>query len=215
MFWKTRIATYLFFTIGALLCIPSSSAQQPNSWHGLTLGESTIEEAIAILGTPKKVKENQKLSTPISAWIDKSVRYTKIYFRQVPGFKQVILFFSEDRLTVIQLHFRQKLNPSTLSDAYGIQFVPKVSGIDVAFNPEDYERNQGQVYPTNYPDRYHLIGISEEAYVVGQVTNRSVGAFFKDVFKVPDDSTSFPGKVEALQLVSTFLRDRQGVSVLE
>lgn len=52
------------------VCAGPLLAQQPDTWRGLTLNESTVEDATAALGDPDKVRENQKLRTPIGSWID-------------------------------------------------------------------------------------------------------------------------------------------------
>ena len=106
----------------------------------------------------------------------------------------------------------RSVDPNSLDAAYGIGFVPKVSGIEVAFHPADYERNQGKIYPKTYPTVYRLIGVSETAYVVASVGNSSFGSVFKKLGGVGDQS--YPGKVGSVQLISTTLHDARGVEEL-
>ena len=96
---------------------------------------------------------------------------------------------------------------------YGVGFIPKVSGIEIAFRPESYERNQGKVYPKTYPTVYRLIGVSENTYVVVMVGNSSFGSVFKKLGGVADQS--YPGKVADIQLISATLQDTRGVDVLK
>ncbi len=188
------------------------SAQSPNTWRGLTLDKTTIKDAVAVLGKPSKRKEKQKLRTQVNDWLDKSHRYTKLEFKKPDGLDKVTLYFLDGTLRVIDLDLKEKINPNSLEGAYGLGFVPKVSGIEVAFNPEDYERNQGKIYPKNYPVIYRLIGVAERAYVVATIGNSSFGSIMKDLGGISDQS--YPGKVEGIQLISTTLRDARGIDVL-
>ena len=206
-----KIKTMILAVVAVLLLL-SVSAQSPDSWRGLTLDKTTIEDAVAVLGEPSKRKEKQNLRTQVNDWLDKSNRYTKLEFKKPQGLDKVTLYFLDGTLRVIDIDLKQKINPNSLEAAYGLGFVPKVSGIEIAFSPQDYERNQGKVYPKNYPVTYRLIGVAERAYVVATVGNSSFGSMMKVLGGIPDQS--YPGKVEGIQLISTTLQDTRGVDVL-
>ncbi|MDA2930651.1 hypothetical protein MYX84_12020 [Acidobacteria bacterium AH-259-O06] len=203
------------FTITVLLtCGAILFAQSPNSWRGLILDQFTIKDTTSVLGKPYRVKENQKLKTEVGDWIGKKTRYEKLEFK-VEGVDKASLYFLKGILKVIEIDLDEKINPNSLESAYGIGFVPKVSGLDIAFKPRDFERNQGKIYPKSYPSVYHLIGVADSAYVVAVVGNAGIRSAFRSVAGVPDDSMSFPGKVETVQLISKSLTDTSGLEALK
>jgi hypothetical protein len=189
-------------------------AQAPDSWRGLTLDRATIEDAVAALGQPSKVKENQKLRTPVGAWLARSARYTTLEFKKVAGVKRARLYFQEGTLRVVELGLREKINPDSLAQAYGLAFTPRVPKMQLAFSPENYERQAGKLYPKRYPQRYHLIAVSERAYVVAEVWRGQWAMLGADLAGQLGDATSFPGKVRLIQLISTSLRDARGLGAL-
>ena len=199
----------------AVVCAVVANAQSPNSWRGLVLYQSTVEDAIAKLGPPKSTKENQKLRTVISPWLDKSARLTRLEWKDTEGVDRASLYFLGSILKAVEIDLKEKITPAALENSYGIEFVPKVSGLDIAFTPQDYERHAGKVYPKLYPQQYHLVGVSPEAYVVGWVVRSTLSIIGRTAVGAPDDTTSFPGHVHLVQLVSTSLRDTRGAEVLK
>lgn len=207
-------------TAGALLLALSLAgnlyAQSPNSWRGLVLDHSTIEEAVSKLGPPNKSGENQKLRAwAIGPWLDNSARFTKLEWKGMEGIDRASLYFRGGVLRAVEIDLKEKITSAALQSAYGIEFVPKVSGINIAFSPQDYERHAGKVYPKLYPTQYYLIGVSPEAYVVGDVWRSSLSVVGRSTIGAPDDTASFPGHVHRLQLISTSLRDARGTEALK
>ncbi|MBW7998455.1 MAG: hypothetical protein FVQ81_18160 [Candidatus Glassbacteria bacterium] len=201
--------------LAILLVAGPGWAQEPDSWHGLTLDRATIEDALTVLGQPNNTKENQKLKTPIHSWIDKSARYSRLQFRRKFGVRRATLYFLDDTLKAIVIFLQERINPNSLSQAYGLDFTPRVPKMKLAFSPENYERQAGKIYPKQYPEVYHLIAVSERAYVVAEV-NRSAWAMLgAELAGQLADSTSFPGKVRLIQLISPSLRDARGLGALQ
>ena len=196
-------------------CALQAGAQQPNSWRGLTLDESSIEDAVTALGEPMKRKENVKLRTKISQWLGKKMKFTRLVFKVEGNIDKALLYFRDGNLRVIEIDPKKKINPNSLSDAYGIDFLPKVADIEIGFLPDQYERNQGKIYPKNYPTVYHLIGVSESSFVVARVGNLSFGGAIKKSARIPHEAGSFPGKVELVQIVSKELQDTAGFEALK
>jgi hypothetical protein len=209
MWLRTCLAVAL--SLGAAI---TGWAQAPDSWRGLTLDRATLEDAVSVLGRPSKVKENQKFRTPVGAWLDKSARYTTLEFKEVAGIKRTKLYFQENTLKVVEIGLREKINPDSLSQAYGLYFTPRVPKMKLAFSPENYERQAGKIYPKQYPRRYHLIAVSERAYVVAEVWRGQWAMLGAELAGQLGDSTSFPGKVHTIQLISTSLRDARGLGAL-
>jgi len=193
-----------------------SFAQKPDSWRGLKLDVSTPDDAIGKLGNPKKDKTGQKLRTVIGDWINKDLRYRKMEWKNLGGIKKAKLYFNEGLLRAIEIEPREKINPNSLSEAYGIQFLPKVSGLDVAFNPNAYGRDyEGRSYPKQYPLVYHIIGVSDNSFISALVQQGTFSHFGKTIGGVQDDGFSFPGKVPHILLISRTLEDTKGLDVLK
>ena len=68
-------------------------AQQPNQWRGLTLHQSTMKDAVAELGRPKKIRENQKFQTVLDEFVDKSKRYAMLEYRRLEKMTGANLYF--------------------------------------------------------------------------------------------------------------------------
>jgi len=190
-------------------------AQQPDSWRKLTLNRSTVEETVTVLGTPNKDKNNQKFRTVVGDWIDKDMRYRKLEYKDLEGIKKANLYFADEILKAIELEPREKINPNSLAGAYGIDFIPKVGGLNIAFRPQDYERNQGKIYPKNYPLVYNLIGVSDKTFIVARVEQGAFSSFGKTIAGIEDDGASFPGKVNFVQLIAKSLQDQKGLDALK
>ena len=125
--WKYPIRLFLLFASVSL-----AFTQSPNSWRGLVLDKSTIEDATAVLGDPEKLKDKQKLHTVIGDWMDKKRRYEKLEYKKLDKADKVLLFFSDGVLRAIDIDLETKVNPNSLENAYGIGFTPKVSGLAIS-----------------------------------------------------------------------------------
>lgn len=198
----------------ALLLTSVATAQQADSWRGLTLDSSSMEDAAGALGAPEKSKRNQKLRTAVSPWLNGDLRFERLEYRKLDGVKKATLYFLEGKLKAIELELERKVNPNSLESAYGIGFVPKVGGLDLAFKSDNYERNQGKVFPESYPLTYNLVGVAGAAYVVARVEQGSFSHAGKALAGAGDDGISFPGRVNLVQLVSRSLEDTRGLDAL-
>ena len=198
-----------------LLASASLLAQTPDSWRGMTLDQTTPEEAIEILGKPDKSKDRQKFHTVVGDWLDGDTRYRKLEFKDLDGIKKANLYFDGGTLQVIEIEPREKINPNSLGGAYGVKLIPKVSGLNIAFSPRDYERHEGQVYPKSYPLAYNLVGVAPGSFVVARVGQGTFSNFGKSIGGIQDDGSSFPGSVNMIQLISRELRDERGLDALK
>jgi hypothetical protein len=211
--WRCVVRTIITCSfVVVTVCV--GLAQSPDSWRGLKLNESTIEDIVSVLGQPNKSKQNQKLHTVVGDWLDKSARYDKLEFR-AEGVKKADLYVRDRKLRAIEIELREKLNPNSLAEAYSIDFVPHMPGLEIAFNPRNYERHEGKVYPKQYPLVYQLIGVSESSYIVARVEQGSFSHMGKSITGVEDTGISFPGKVGLIQIISREIKDHRGVDVLK
>lgn len=219
----------LLFAFTILLCLALTSFGQkneaqtntdmpkPDRWHGLVIDEATPDDAIKLLGKPKKDKTDSLQIFGIKDWLTKDIKqrkYRVLGYEKPEGLDYVVLGFLDDKLVFIKLD-PKKLPTNALARAYGIDFAPNFNGIDIAFSPKNYERNQGKVYPKNYPAVYDLIAVSERTFLSAAVDNSSFGSVLKEAMGVPDSTISFPGKIIYLQIVSRKLENLDGVDQLK
>lgn len=194
----------LLFLLPITLTAQEPDRPQPDRWRGLILDESTYNDAVRVLGQPSSDKQKTKDG--------KTARY--IEFKKPEGFDRVGLQFINGKLAVIML-----LKPKTgiaakdLSTIYGLEFDVKVSGISQAFEPGNYERNQGKVYPKTFPAVYELIAATERTTLQATISNGSFGSIMKGSMGVPD--TELPGKVMAITMQSRLLVNVKGADALK
>lgn len=218
----------LLFTYFVLVCLALTSLGQteiatnksdspkPDRWRGLVIDRATPDEAIQLLGEPKKDKTDSLRVFGIRDWLSKQIKEKKfrlLNYEKIEGLDSVQLGFLDNTLVFIKLD-PKKLPTNALARAYGVDFAPNFSGIGVAFDPRNFERNQGKLYPKNYPAVYDLIAVSEKTFLCAAVDNGSIGSMFKEALGVPDSTISFPGKIMYLQIVSRKLENLDGVEQL-
>lgn len=217
LFTLAFILCFIFNTYGQTDETQSNSdSPQPNRWRGLIIDEATPDDAIKLLGEPKKDKTDSLKIFGIQDWLTKDIKQKKyriLGYEKPEGLDYVLLGFLDDKLVFIKLD-PKKLPTNALTRAYGIEFAPNFKGINVAFNPKNYERNQGKVYPENYPAIYDMIAVSEKTFLCAAVDNGGFGSILKEAMGVPDSTISFPGKVMYLQIVSRKLENLDGVDQL-
>jgi hypothetical protein len=194
-----------------------SDFPKPDRWRGLIIDETTRDDAIKLLGKPKKDKTDSLQIFGIRDWLIKDIKQKKyriLSYEKIEGLDSVGLGFVDDKLIFIKLD-PKNLPTNALARAYGIDFAPNFSGINVAFNPKNFERNQGKLYPKNYPSVYDLIAVSEKTFLCAAIDNSSFNSVFKEAIGIPDSTISFPGKVTYLQIVSRKLENFDSVDQLK
>ncbi len=188
--------------LGLLVSWPlllSAFAQQPNQWRGLTLHQSTMRDAVAKLGKPKKIRENQKFQTVLDEFVDKSKRYAKLEYRRLEKMKGANLYFLDGKLEIIELTLEQKINPNRLEEIYQTPFsLLKTTG---ALCPETEE---GELYSEIVPVIYDLFGKTEHSYIVARV-KWGVFSQIEAGTAGRDSGDDLCGEVDSIQLISTSL----------
>ncbi|MFN2493642.1 MAG: hypothetical protein ABR501_12255 [Pyrinomonadaceae bacterium] len=102
------------------------------------------------------------------------------------------------------------MSAGTLPNLYSVEFVPKIGGMDTAFNPRDYERHQGRVYPKNYPVTYYLIALTPTSYLSAMIEDGGIGNTLFGSSRGQagaGDLGGFPGNASIIQLISRTLEN--------
>lgn len=198
------------------LLVSACFAAKPNQWNGLSLNETTPEQAIKTLGAPQRDESGELWNLArskafnISSMFFLMSRKTDVVrvlkYEALESFKTVSLIFKGDKLVVIHLE-PTKENKIPAGDIKGLYeecvFRPLFQNNE--FWNQQYIVNQGTatLRPKNYPVVYRLVGVSVklDGIVVGTVENvPSFGRAFTQGMGVPDVET--PGKIYTIDLVS-------------
>lgn len=196
LFLVSLILSFFLFPDSSLL------AQTTDGWSGLLLDESTVEDAIKILGTPNRDKNGQKLKTAIGYRVNRDLRCRKLEYKKPPGMDKAELFFLDGKLVAIQLDLKRELNPNSLKHDYGVEFTPELSGVNITVRSEDYEPVEGFV---SYPRVYHIVGTADISFVIAEVRQGTFSHMAKSYGGIQEEPTHFPGKVHHIQLVARSL----------
>ncbi len=198
----------LLASIAILVCCCLLGASQaedgpkPDRWRGLILDESTAEDVIKTLGKPSKDR------------VTKQIGNRTLTFKNLEGISEAQLIFEKERLVVISLRPSRKIDAKAVPNIYGLEFEPRISGLEEAVNPGDYERHEGRVYPKTYPAVYELISVTPHSRVTCLIANNSFGSILKQSAGIRDE-TEFPGHVALIQLISRTLDNRRGADALK
>lgn len=197
----------------------NADGPMPDRWRGLVLDQSTPEDAMRILGRPDGDRAASIAVFRIKNWLSKKARekvFRTLEFKKPEGIDKAWLSFLDGKLVAISLDVKKGISPNGLANIYGVEFQPAVGALDIAFNPRDYERNQGRVYPKTYPTIYSMVAASEKSFIDAMISNvPSFGGAFAKSMGVPDQPGSFPGRVDFITLVSRRLENRDGADVLK
>jgi hypothetical protein len=199
---------------------PANDAPRPDRWRGLVIDESSPADAIRVLGQPAKDTQDSPRTYPLNKRVridHNTPGVRRLYYERLEGVGKANLFFKDDRLLIIDLELKPGIPATTFPHVYNINFWPKVSNMEMSFEPEQYERNEGRIYPKNYPVVYYLIGITDASYVSAMVDNGGLGGMFfgsKRSKLGDDDKGGFPGKVERLQIISRRYEKAVGAGAL-
>ncbi len=188
------------------LCWSVGLAQEEaKEWRGLSLGETTPQEARSEMGDPVKVKEKQKLHTEARRWIDRSRRYQRFEYKNWEDFKKVRLYFHNGLLAAIEFEPDYKLKAFELRDRFGMRLYPAVLGLRMTTDPENWEPDNRYREALDYPALYHLLGVGLEVFV-------DVTVGFDGLIKNLADSAGgrfggdfTPGRAMKIQLMARWL----------
>jgi hypothetical protein len=201
---KTIVSAFIIFAFAVANMAQEQDKPLPDRWHGLILDQSTVDDALKALGKPS----GDKTIGP------KNKAFRVVTFKKVAGMNEAKLMFRDDKLVSIGLQPTKRIEAKAIPNIYGIEFDVRVSGIEEAANPKDYERSNGRVYPKTYPAVYFLKAVTEHATINCLIANNSLGAILGQTAGVRNND-GFPGRVSLIQLNSRVLDNRDGADVLK
>jgi hypothetical protein len=188
----------------------------PDRWRGLILQESTSDDAIKTFGKPEKDNVGEFKPYPLEKRFDtKGKKFRHLLYKKLPGVKTAVLTFLDSKLVSIALELEKSIEAGALQNIYGVEFEPKFSGMSMALEPREFERDKGKLYAKNYPSVYHLISKTERSYVSAMVDNSSFKSLMLGSDRGSTGEGAFPGKTKWIQLISLSLENTAGADVLK
>lgn len=215
---KKLLPITFLFVLSLSVFGQNNDKAQTDRWRGLILDEATPEQVLDKFKNPKADKSNQPFRPlKYNEWfaVKNNKNFRFIHYQNIEGFKDVKLFFLQNKLVAIQLE-PEKLAAALLTQTYGVNFEVLVSGFEQAANSQDYERDKGKVYPKSFPTVYEVMNKSDKSYLFAGIANNSFGTILGKSMGVDiDDSNSLPGKVYMIQLISRKLESSSGTNLLK
>ena len=159
------------------LIAATSTAQAANGsgadrFRGLTLNQTSSEDAMRILGQPAADKVDRLDASKVSKWLDpkhKEKIFRQLSFKNVGDFSQIQLSILENKLMFIELAFKKNVAPERVNNIFGVEFatvggqgvhrICRMSRVNIRFAS----------LPTLYPFSYNMIGISDKGLRLGRL----------------------------------------------
>lgn len=212
------------FKLAALLCVLSLPAvafaqeqgrQTPERWRNLVIDQSTPDDAIRTFGRPVSDQFEDFKPYPLNKWVNTTGKsFRQLRYKNSPGLGSVRLVFTANLLVAIMLDPEKRTPASAIVNNYGIEFEPKLNGIDAASVSSQTEQRAGQLEPRSYPPTYFLLGTTGKVWIVFGIDNTS-DASLAGSSSNPAGARVFPGKAMSMLILSRSLDNRAGSGVLK
>jgi hypothetical protein len=198
----SQIGIILFaFALISAVAVAEGRPDSPDSWNGLMLDESTVEDAVAALGEPRKDKQDQKLTTTILSWLDKNARFRKLEYKKVAGVDRAHLYFLNDHLKVIEIDLKDTFIAVKLPLFYDVRyFFQDDSGILI---PDPFDYGMSNYTSGKFPTLFHVVGVGDTSFLVALVAHQGASRM---LYEKTGIRTEVPGSVQVIQLISRLLQ---------
>jgi len=160
--------------IGIIVLASATFGQQtreytPVGWHGLTLDQSTPEDAISILGQPVSDKSDRLQIYNIDVWVTpkhKQRLFRVLTYRDVGDVKQAELAFLGNKLIRVHAKYAEKKFPAEdLRERFGIDFVLVKGEVPPDSTPSMYEGRKEGPAPKEYPAAYYMVSVTPQSLI--------------------------------------------------
>ena len=180
------------------LFVPYSIFASDEVWKGLYFDQSTLKDAISLVGKPKR-QEKQRLSSTssVSKRVRENVEVETLVYEKIDSWEKVALSFLGDKLIRVKFWPHNKtLHASDLPSRYSANFVA-VEGFAKNVNLSVFDGQKEPEVPKVYPVIYFMVAAKPDRLIVVGIKNNSVRAWFpKTTIKL------FPGSVEDIEILS-------------
>ncbi|HKO36674.1 MAG TPA: hypothetical protein VJV21_09360 [Pyrinomonadaceae bacterium] len=192
----TKVITVMF--VLAWLTASARPFQQktypPNAdgFNALLLNETTVDDALNILGPPDADEIGTLDVSKIGKWLDpkhKEKSFRQLRYKKSPDFFKIELSFLDQRLVMIDLEYKKNVRPQTMSKLFDVDFTELGGPIDLPDKPGQQPR--GGFITTHWPNFYSMVGISAKTFIFVNCASSGGG--------------ESPGRVERTRQISRIL----------
>ena len=183
----------------------------------MVLNETSVDKAMEILNKPSKDEPSKALKTITGTqWFEiKEIKFRKLTYKNISGFSEVSLYFSNDVLAIIELELKDKLPASSLIDAYENKFFPLVGNHQGMTPSELRDDSRPIIYPEDgFPLQYYLASANDEAIGLAYaVIGFKQRAKYFGSDRIP--AKNMPGNIQKIQLISKKLENKKQIDLLK
>jgi hypothetical protein len=175
-----------------------------DGWRGLTLDQSSVEDAMQSLGRPAEDKVGSLNVRNAPEWVTtkrKEQVFRKLVYKNLDEVKRSELSFLDNKLVMISLILKRPLPAKDLAGKYGTDFVVIKSKIPKGSRPGDYEGRKEGFAPGVYPPVYMMVTVSTRSVVAASVVDVSAKNVLKRAVNSPMKD-ALPGNVFVIETIS-------------
>jgi hypothetical protein len=189
--------TRLFSILFCFLLLASGTLAQtvatPDGFKGLTLNETTLNDAMTALGQPDADKIDSLDVSKISKWLEpkhKEKVFRKLTYKN-HDFSKIELSFLDNKLVMIDLDFAKRYDAKNISNLFAVQFALLGGPISL---PDKPGQMPGGFLATTFPAYYTMVAISEKTFLLANCASEGRG--------------TSPGTVERTRQISRVLEKK-------
>jgi hypothetical protein len=202
----TLLLTLICFLVLGLDCFGHQSTTYVSTgWQGLTLDQSTPEDAIRALGQPISDKTDRLYIHNIDNWVTpkhKQKLFRILIYKNKGEVRRAELAFLEGKLIRVFLKFEGKEFPAKeLSSKIGLDFVMVEKEVPSDSTPEVYEGQKESLVPKVYPVVYHLVSVTPTSLISAYVQSGTPKMMLKEAFRMKTKEV-FPGSIVHIEMIS-------------
>jgi hypothetical protein len=203
--------TTILTIIGIIVLAPVSFSQQtiaykPDGWQGLTLDQSTPDDAVRILGQPVSDKLDRLQIYNIDVWVSprhKEKIFRVLTYKNIGDVKLAALAFLDNRLVRIHTKYADNKFPAKdLRERFGIDFVLVKGEVPSNSTPSMYEGRKENPVSKGYPAAYYMVGVTQQSLISAFVARGGI----KGVLEIANGvKKKEPGSLMHLDIISRTL----------
>ena len=207
---RKSVITVLTLIGVIVLASPSFSQQtnayKPDGWQGLTLDQSTPEDAVRTLGQPVNDKIDRLRIHLIDKWMTPKHEqkvFRVLTFKNIADAKQAKLAFLDNKLVRILIDYKEKKFPAKdLKEVFGLDFIVIEGGIPSSSTPSMYEGQKESRVREAYTAAYFTISVTPRSLISAFVGRGGIRGALE---QANDLKTKEPGSLLHLDMISRTL----------
>ena len=194
----SKILLLLFLSVLAI----NAAAQECFRWKNLNLNQSTIAEAIKLLGKPDENRIAKPKFDKINAESDRElINYRKLRYKKFDFYREVELLFLNEKLFSLEFKAERKtVLAADLNRRFNTEFL-FAGDLSTFIRFSDYRGRNADAVPRAYPAHYNLVSVDRNCAILAEIDNSSPKTM--ELFGIKTLPVGmFPGTVRSIQIYS-------------